>query len=165
MPAYLKLAGHLTTVELEQRYRGEKDAVARSHWQILWLMSSGKRTGEVAAATGYSVPWIRQIVHRYNEQGPSGVGGARHHNPGSGKLLSEEQEAELVRQLEAARAAGESWNGPRVVEWMSQKLGRTLYKARGWETLRRLGYSSQTLRPRHAKADAQLQEQFKKTSA
>ena len=139
--------------------------MARSHWQILWLLSSGKGTGEISQVTGYSVPWIRSIVHRYNAQGPSAVKDRRHQNPGGGKLLNEEQEAELVRELEAALAAGNGWNGPQVAAWMSQKLGRTLYKARGWETLRRLGYTSKTPRPRHAKANRAEQEQFKKTSA
>jgi transposase len=164
MPPYINLATHLTSEELERRYRAEKDAIARSHWQILWLLSSGKRTGEIATVTGYSVPWIRSIAHRYNEQGPETVGDKRHQNPGSGRLLNDEQEAELIRELEAARAAGQSWNGPQVAAWMSQKLGRPIYKARGWETLRRLGYTSQTPRPRHAKADPEVQAQFKKTS-
>lgn len=165
MPPYLKLAAHLTSEELEERYRREKDAVARSHWQILWLLSSRRRTSEVSAITGYSVVWIRQIVHRYNAQGPETVGDGRHHNPGSGRLLSAEQEAELSQALETAAATGENWNGPQVAAWMSQKLGRTLYKARGWETLRRLGYTSKTPRPRHAKANVEVQEQFKKISA
>ena len=109
--------------------------------------------------------WIRSIAHRYNAQGPQGVGDGRHHNPGSGKLLSAQQEAELAHELERAQASGQSWNGPPVAEWMSRQLGRSVYKARGWETLRRLGYTSQTPRPRHAKADVVVQDDFKKTSA
>jgi transposase len=163
MPPYLKLTAHLKNEELEQRYRSEKDAVTRSHWHILWLIGCGKHTTEVAAVTGYSVVWIRQLIHRYNAQGPQEVGDGRHHNRGSERLLSTEQEAELARELEAAIAAGERWSGPQVTAWMSQKLGRTLYKARGWETLRRLGYTSKTPRPRHAKADDVAQGRFKKT--
>ena|SRR5436190_20031136 len=164
MPPYLKLEQHLTNEELEKRYRSEKDAVGRSHWQILWLLSRGKRTGEISRVTGYSVVWIRSIAHRYNEQGPSAVGDGRHHNPGSGKLLNDEQEAALAHELETAHIAGASWNGPQVAEWMSQQLGRAVYKARGWETLRRLGYTSKTPRPRHAKAIVAVQDDFKKTS-
>jgi transposase len=103
-------------------------------------------------------------MHRYNAQGTQSVGDGRHHNPGSGRLLSDEQESELRQALETAAVAGESWNGPQVAAWMSQKLNRTLYKARGWETLRWLGYTSKTPRPRHAKANLDVQEQFKKTS-
>ena len=156
MPPYIQLKPHLTSEELERRYRQEKDAVARSHWQILWLLSTGKRTGEIRTVTGYSVPWIRSVAHRYNERGPNAVGDGRHHNPGNGKLLNAEQEE--------AQARGASWNGPQVAQWMSQHLGRKVYKARGWETLRRLGYSSKTPRPRHAKADITGQDDFKKTS-
>src|SRR5260221_34225 len=165
MPPFLKLAPHLTNEELEERYRREKDAVARSHWQNLWLLSSGKRTPEESAGNGSLLARIRQIVHRYNARGTQSVGDGRHHNPGGGRLLSDEQEVELRQALETATGAGESWNGPQVAAWMSQKLGRTLYKARGWETLRRLGYTSKTPRPRHAKANVEVQEQFKKTSA
>lgn len=165
MPPYIKLATHLTSEALEGRYRSEKDAVTRSHWHILWLISSGKHTREVSEVTGYSVEWIRSLIHRYNAQGAEGVGDGRHRNPGGGRLLNAEQEAELGQELEAAQATGNSWNGPQVAAWMSQKLGRAVYKARGWEVLRRMGYTSKTPRPRHAKADAKGQEQFKKTSA
>src|SRR5205823_3786788 len=95
MPPFIKLEPHLTTEELERRYREEKDGVGRSHWQILWLLSSGKRTGEIALVTGYSVPWIRSLSHRYNAAGPNAVGDRRHHNGGHGRLLPSEQEGEL----------------------------------------------------------------------
>src|SRR5258708_32126875 len=114
MPPYLKLARHLANEELEARYRREKDAVARSHWQILWLLSSGKRTPEVSAVTGYSGGWIRQIVHRYNGRGTQSVGDGRHHNPGRGRLLSDEQEGWVRQGLETATGAGESWIGRQV---------------------------------------------------
>jgi transposase len=165
MPALIKLEPHLTTEALEKRYRDEKDGVGRSHWQILWLLSSGKRTGEVAQATGYSVPWIRSLIHRYNAQGPEAVGDRRHHNGGHGRLLSSEQEGALKAELERAQAQGQAWNGPQVTDWMSAQVGRALNKARGWDMLQRLGYTSKTPRPRHAKADAQTQHDFKKTSA
>ena len=38
-----KLLDHLKSDELEQHYRQASDAVARSHWQILWLLSQGAR--------------------------------------------------------------------------------------------------------------------------
>ena len=65
----LHLAEHLPTEELEDRYRKARDPVARSHCQIVWLLSSGKLTREVTEATGYSPEWIREISRRYNERG------------------------------------------------------------------------------------------------
>lgn len=82
MPAYLRLPAHLPLSELERRYRAARDPVARSHWQILWLLSSGHRAAAVAQVTGYSVNWVREVARRYRQQGPDGVGDRRHHNPG-----------------------------------------------------------------------------------
>ncbi len=70
MPKCLTVPSHLPPADLEARYRGARDPVARSHWQIIWLLTSGRSTTEVAAVTGYSVPWVRQISRRYTEGGP-----------------------------------------------------------------------------------------------
>jgi Winged helix-turn helix len=40
--------------------------------------------------------------------------------------------------------------------------GLQVHPQRGWEYLKRLGYSKRILRPPHAKADAMTQEAFKK---
>jgi hypothetical protein len=53
MPKKTKLEPHLPPEELEGRYRGAKDPLLRSHYQILWLMAAGKSTGEVMEVTGY----------------------------------------------------------------------------------------------------------------
>lgn len=54
MPKKIKLAPHLGSEELANRYRKARDPVARSHYQIVWLISEGKTTAcEVMEATGY----------------------------------------------------------------------------------------------------------------
>ena len=161
----LKLADHLTVEQLEQQYRQATEAVARSHWQILWLLMQGHSTAEVAAVTGYSPTWMYAIVHRYNQQGPEALGDRRQHNPGKLPLLSASQRAELEQALAAPAPDGGLWTGPKVARWMSDKLGRIVHPARGWELLHLLGYRSYVPRPRHAKADATAQEQFKKNAS
>ncbi len=52
MPKRITIAKHHTVSELFEKYRQEKDAVARSHDQIIWLLASGKKTEEVAETTG-----------------------------------------------------------------------------------------------------------------
>jgi transposase len=165
MPKYIALEAHLTTEAMERRYREAKDVVARSQWQILWLLAGGKRSREVALVTGYSLDWIRKLVKRYNTEGPGAVGDGRHSNPGRERLLSAELEAELREELVRAEANGQSWSSVEVAVWMSQKLGREVRQNRGWDTLQRVGFSTKTPRPRHAKADEQAQEVFKKSSA
>jgi transposase len=159
----LKLSEHLSVDELEQRYRQASDPVARSQWQILWLLGQGRQTNDVAAITGYSTVWIYTIVRRYNAEGAAGVGDRRHHNPGQAPLLSPELRAELEQALEQPAPDGGLWTGPKVARWMSDKLGRKVHPPRGSEILKLLNYRSYLPRPRHAKADADAQEQFKKS--
>jgi transposase len=158
----LKLAEHLTIAELEQRYRQASDPVARSHWQIIWLLRQGRPSAEVADVTGYSITWIYAIVRRYNCDGPDALGDRRHHNPGKSALLSPALRAELDQALGGPAPDGGLWTGPKVAGWMSDKLGREVRAVRGWELLLQLGYRSYVPRPRHAKADLDAQETFKK---
>jgi len=164
MPKYMTLARHLTIEELGKRYRKARDGVDRSQWQIIWLVAQGKHSGEIAAMTGYRVGWIRALVRRYNADGPDRIGDQRHSNPGQRRLLTAAQELELKALLQQAQVEGKSWTGPQVARWMSQQLGRPIHAVRGWEVMRRLGFTSKTPRPRHAKADAEQQGWFKKTS-
>ncbi len=163
MPQKLTVHRYLSSDELEQRYRAAKDGVARSQWQLIWLVSLGKTSREVSQVTGYCVDWIRKIVRRYNVQGPDAIGDQRHRNPGQQRLLDTNQEAELSAELEKAAAAGQAWSSVQVAAWMSAKLGRPIRQARGWETLHRLNFSTKTPRSRHAKTDLETQDLFKKS--
>lgn len=162
MPKKLSLQPHLSTEELEQRYRQARDPVERSHYQIIWLLSQGPLTREVAAVTGYSPTWIREIARRYNAHGPAGLGDRRHANPGAPALLTTEQQAELGRALQAPPADGGLWTSRKVADWIAQTTGQSVSVQRGWEYLRRLDYTRQVPRPTHAKADRTEQEAFRK---
>lgn len=166
MPKRLRLEAHLSTEELEDRYHKARDPVARSHYQIVWLLSSGKLTREVTEATGYSPEWIREISHRYNEGGVEGLGDRRHTNPGASPLLSLAEQRELSKALEGSPEDGGLWNSRKVAEWIEKKTGRRGLRAqRGWEYLRRLGHTTPQLpRPSNAGADPEEQEDFKKSS-
>jgi transposase len=162
MARRIQVTGYLTSDELEARYRREKGGVERSQWQMLWLLSSGKGSAKVAEVTGYCQDWIRKLVQRYNAQGEQAVGDKRRGHAGRPRLLTPEQDAELRGELERAEVAGEAWNSVRTAAWMSAKLGRVVRANRGRETLQRLGFSTKTPRPQHAKADVDAQDLFKK---
>lgn len=68
----ITVKAHLSLEELESQYRKAKDAVERSHWQIIWLLAQGRPTGEIAEVTGSGVAWIRTLAHRSNEEGSAG---------------------------------------------------------------------------------------------
>jgi len=158
----LRLKGHLNVAELERAYRGAGDPVARSQWQILWLLARGEPTAAVVAATGYSATWLYQIVRRYNAEGATGVGDRRHRNPGAAPLLDEAGQADLRAALDSVAPGGGAWSGPAVASWLAARLGRPVGPRRGWAYLRRLGQTPQVPRPSHAQADPAAQDAFKK---
>lgn len=165
MPKHLHLQPHLSTDDLERRYRQADQPVERSHYQIIWLISQGWLTRDVMAATGYSANWVRELARRYNTDGPAGLGDGRHANPGQPALLTPAQQEELRQALAVPPPDGGVWSGPRVAAWMRERLGRPVAPQRGWDYLQRLDYSLQVPRPVHIKADLVAQTAFKQTSA
>lgn len=164
MPKRLSIQPHLSGDELERRYRAAKAPVARSHWQIIWLLAQGLPSERVAAVTGYAVNWVRSLAPRYNQTGPAGLGDQRHRNPGRVGLLSTAQRAAFTTALAEPPPDGGVWTGPKAAAWMAATLGHPVHPQRGWEMLRRLGWTSKVPRPRHAKADPEAQTAFKKPS-
>lgn len=166
MPKKIKLQAHLDSEELERRYRKAHDPVARSHYQIIWLINEGKTTREVMEATGYCRAWIQRLARRYNAYGPEALGDGRHQNPGATDraLLDADQQRELAEVLQEPPEDGGMWNSRKVAHWIESKTGKEASKQRGWEYLKRLGNSPKVPRPHHARADKHVQEAFKKVS-
>lgn len=162
MPAALVVPAHLPTSEVEQRYRRARDPVEGSHWHIIWLLSSGHRAVAVADVTGYSVNWVREIARRYRRDGPAGLGDRRHHNPGGRALLDEAGSAALATALTGPAPEGGLWTGRQVARWMSAYVEHPVSPQRGWEYLRRLGFTPQQPRPAATQADPAAQTAFKK---
>lgn len=162
MPAPLTLTPHLAGVDLEHRYRTSRDPVARSHWQIVWLVSQGHSGAAVARLTGYSETWVRHLIHRYNDDGPDGLGDRRHANPGQPRLVPPAVDAALRERLATPPLDGGLWTSPKVATWLSAQIGRPVSPQRAWETLQRLGFSRQQPRPQARAADPDAQAAFKK---
>src|SRR3954466_4862162 len=146
------LAAHLSPAELGQRYRAARSPVERSHLQIVWLLSRGRGEREVARVTGYGRRWVAEAPRGYGEGGRAGLGDRRRATAGARPLLGAEDEAALRVALAAPPSDGGLWTGPKVTTWMAARLGRKVWPQRGWDYLKKLGYSAQRPRPRHAKA-------------
>jgi transposase len=140
MPRRITIQPRLSLEELENRYRQAKDPVERSHYQIIWLLAQGRPSEEVASITGYSRSWIYELVWGYNRIGPDTLGDKRHEHPGAEPLLDESQQALLRQVLQTPPVDGGRWNGAKVADWMSQQLGRTVSRQRGWEYLKAMRY-------------------------
>ena len=68
-----KLVGHLTSLELKERYRKSQEAVAGRRWHLLWKISLGWSIKNSAIAVGMNYDYARKIVRKYNEQGEQAV--------------------------------------------------------------------------------------------
>jgi len=54
MARLIRLQPHLSTAELEQRFRQARDGPIRGWWHILWLLSRGQTATAIVESTGYS---------------------------------------------------------------------------------------------------------------
>ena len=160
----ISLESHLTVEELGRRYRAAQEPHERSWWQILWLLSKGQTTTEIAESTGYTRYWIGQVVRRYNREGPGAMRTRRFtHSHRAAPLLSAEHLAALAEAVRGPAPEGEHWIGRTVAAWMSERLGRPVSVYLGWAYLVRLDGKRRKPRPRHVQADPVAQEAFKKS--
>ena len=149
VPKKLSLAQHLSPKELRDKYRNARNVIEKSHYQIIWLLSTSKTPKQVAEMTGYSQTWIYQLINRYNRQGEKGLGDLRASNRGKEPLLNDIQQAQLHQVLTNPASDGGLWNGRKVAEWMSEITGKKVSRMRGWEYLKQMEYSLKVPRPEH----------------
>lgn len=145
MPKRIQVKEHLSLEELEYRFKNTADPVERRNWQVLWLIARGKHTEQISDFLGITVHWVRQIVKRYNEQGPESMRDRRHDLPGPDTALLNDEQLQLLREtLQQPPPDGGLWSGPKVAAWMSDLLGRDIWPQRGWEYLKKNRPSMET---------------------
>ncbi len=115
---------------------------------------------------GYSYPYAKNILKRYNDKGAEGIKNYKsqttNHFRGKKRLLSEQQLKKLKEQIEQEPPDGGVWTGTKVARWIEQETGREkVWNQRRWDYLKKLSYSWQTPRPQHNKGDKLEQEIFK----
>jgi transposase len=156
---------HLAS-DLRRAAAAVKDAKAARRMLGLALVMEGASRQEAARACGMDRQSLRDWVHRYNAEGLAGLSDRPRGR--SRRRLSEEQEAEIAALVEA----GPDVMADGVVRWrrvdlqhlIAARYGVAYHERTISKLLRRLGYRRLSPRPVHPKADAQAQEEFKKTS-
>src|SRR5580700_11067696 len=127
------LLPHWDAAQALAAYRGEREAVRRSHFQVIWLLLSGEAASAVARVTGFSERWIEKLVARWNAEGPDGLGDRRRGN-GASPVLDAAGLAALAAALDEGPEDCGLWNGRKVATWMSARLGRPVSPKLGWIT-------------------------------
>jgi hypothetical protein len=67
----------MSPAEPGQRRRAAGDAIVRSYFEIVRVLSQGSDEREAAQAAGNAGQWTARIVRRYNERGLEGLGDRR----------------------------------------------------------------------------------------
>jgi transposase len=147
------IRGHLSSVELEARYEAAADPVAKSHFHALWLLSCGYEEDEVAELLSFSTRWVRELIRRYNEDGPEALGDQRVHNGTKPTILTPAALAALKERIKTPPDDGGLWTGAKIARWLAAFHGlKSVHDQRGWDALIAIGYSIQQPRPRHPQA-------------
>ena len=148
-----RIVEHLPVEELEARYRAARDATEARHFQAIWLLAQGRTLLEVAEVLAFVPRWVEELAARYNALGPEALGDRRRRNGRTATLLTGAVLSALAKRVRTPPGDGGVWSGPKVAAWMARRLGlQKVHPQRGWEALKRIGWSPQAPRPRHARA-------------
>src|SRR5918994_333112 len=148
-----RIVGHLPVEEVGAPYRAARDVMEARHYQAIWLLAQGRTVLEVAEVLAFVPRWVTQLAARYNALGPEALGDRRRRNGRTASLLTEGVLSALAARVRTPPEDGGVWSGPKVAAWMARHLGLAeVHPQRGWEALRRIGWSPQAPRPRHARA-------------
>ena len=148
-----RVVGHLSVEGLAARYRAARDVTEARHFQAIWLLAQGRTVQEVAEVLAFVPRRVAQLAARYSASGPEALGDARRRNGRPASLLTEGVLSALAARVRTPPEDCGLWSGPKVAAWMARRLGlQKVHPQRGWEALKRIGWSPQAPRPRHARA-------------
>ena len=154
-----------SAAELRKLARSTKDTRQARRLLSIALVLDGASRKEAARAGGMDRQTLRDWVHRYNAEGPDGLGD----RPRCGRPPA--LDIEQLRELDAIVEEGPDIAVHKVVRWrcvdlkdvlkdrfdvdMSERHVGRIIKARGFRRL--------SARPRHPKGDETARSAFKKT--
>jgi len=158
----MDVSWHLPLEELVRLERVEKDAARSKRLRIVILAIGGYTSPAIAMSVGLSRRICQRWVARYNEEGLEGLDDRRGQEPRP--TLTPEQEEQVCQRLEAGPTPEDqvcSLRGVDVQRILATEFGVLRSLPGTYHLLHRLGYSYLRPRPRHRRADPQVQEKFR----
>lgn len=158
----MRVAAHVSLVDLKRIERLEKDAGRSKRLRIIILAIEGWTAPAMAMSVGLSRRIIQRWVYRYNEQGLAGLDDQRG-APRPSLPISTEQVPQLRERLAAGPLPEDqvaTLRGKDLQRILAVEFGVTRSLASVYHLLHKLGYSYLKPRPRHRKSDAAKQAEF-----
>lgn len=161
----MTVKNHHTLKQLLSLAKTEKDKHLAVRIQVVALAKQGLTCPAIVEMTGYSRRTIQKWVERYNKDGIKAMAD----KPRSGRpvKLSTYKYEHFCARVDAGPNSSDqtaTLYGRNIQHILDKEFG-VIYTIDGvYKLLHRLGYSCLKPRPRHAKADPEAQEAFKKTS-
>src|SRR5437588_1343525 len=159
-----RAASHLSIEEVKERMNTDARPWVRQHWWIIYnALVAPRKAEEIALHTGVSATTVHRVISTYNRQGPAametpGKGGRRH------QYLTLPEEKEFLAPFFAQAESGEIAIVAQIQRAYETKVGHEVDESTIYRLLHRHGWRKLMPRPRHAKANAEKQATFKKTS-
>lgn len=163
MARITRAAAHLTVEEVKKRMSTDPRPLYRQRWLIIYnaLVEPGKAE-EIARHCGVSKATVHAVISSYNRLGVAAVETAGKGGRRSGYLSLEEERAFLTPFFGRAER-GELATTEEIWHAFEARVGHEVDDSTIYRLLARHGWRKLMPRPRHPQADAQAQEQFKKT--
>lgn len=152
--ARIEFVRHRSANQIRAKYRACRHPVEKVRWHAIWLLARAdepRTPAQVAAVVGLSDVTVREVLHRWNDQGPAGLADRRKGNGADPKLTARRRDA-LYAALQRRPPDGGLWTGPKVVKYVRDRWGVSAGPVTGWRWLRGLGFTLQVPRPAHPKA-------------
>jgi transposase len=157
----MEVREHVALETLERIERKETDVQRSKRLRIIILAIQGWTAPAIAMSVGLSRRICQRWVARFNRLGLAGLEDQR--STGRSPALTPEQEKGLRERLAAGPTADDgvcSLRGADLQRILAQQFGILRSLPAVYALLHRLGYSHLRPRPRHRKADPQVQAAF-----
>ncbi len=161
----LKITYQITSKEIANLVRTEKDGRVRQRLRAMKFISQGQTIPQVAKRMDISERPLRKWLHRFNKHGPSGLCDAP--RPGQPPKINTKQREKFKQRIRQGVTEQDNVCSLRAkdLQRILQKEFNAQYSLGGtYFLLHRLGFSCLCPRQKHPQADIHAQETFKKST-
>jgi hypothetical protein len=120
MAGRIQLKLHLTTEELQTRYRSCQKPQEKVRWYALYLISQGAVAAEAARRVGRASSWLTSLARRSNRDGTPAVARRQSTSPSHRAKVEQKLGTVLDIALRTPAPDGALWTAPKVAAWITR---------------------------------------------